>query len=116
MSNSKKQNDDSKSIMKLYNAWRKAEAHACEIGDVVRDDYSKPRFVEATKKSHDLLHELLKPSSSLYGALIKLKIASYYEDYLSDVRDPECTIIAPRAVMSAIEDLESLIDAGNSVA
>jgi hypothetical protein len=113
MRDRKKQNSDSKSIMKLYNAWRKAEARACGMGDIVKDDYSQPRFADAVKKSHDLLHELLKPSSSLYGALIKLKIASYYEDYLRDAEDPECTVIAPRAVVSAIQDLESLIGAGN---
>lgn len=100
----------------LYTAWREAEAHACEICDAVDDDYSHPRFVEASKKSHALLLELLKLSPSLPGALAKLKAACYFEDYLKDAQNPECTIIAPRAVVSAIEDLESLIDASNSAA
>lgn len=98
-----------KSAQALYESWRKAEAHACEICDAVKEDYSHPRFIEASKKSHIMLLKLLKLSPSLHGALVKLKVACYYEDYLKDIADPECTVIAPRAVVSAIQDLESLI-------
>lgn len=98
-----------KGIQDLYTAWHEAELHALRVFDEIKEDYGHPRYVEAHDQAHAILLELLKPSSSLHGALIKLKIASYFEGYLKDIEDPECTVIAPRAVMSAIQDLESLI-------
>ncbi len=97
------------SIQALYHAWWESEISACNICDAVKDDYDHPRFMEATKQSHALLLKLLKLAPSLHGALVKLKIACYYEDYLKDAADPNCTVIAPRAVVSAMQDLESLI-------
>lgn len=109
-------NSDStnKGIQDLYTAWHEAELHALHVFDEVNEDYGHPRYVVAYKQSHTILLELLKPSSSLQGALIKLKIASYFEGYTKDVEDPKCTVIAPRAVLSAIQDLESLLGASNA--
>lgn len=94
---------------RLYLAWREAESRACSIYDAVHDDCSHPRFIEASKKSHELLLELLKPCPSLHAVLSKLQVACYYEDYRTDAADPQCTAVAPRAVVSAIHDLENLI-------
>ena len=105
------QNSDStdEKIQGLYAAWHEAELHALRVFDEVKEDYGHPHYVEAHGQAHAMLLALLEPTSSLHGALIKLKIASYFEDYSKDVEDPECTVIAPRAVLSAIQDLESLI-------
>jgi hypothetical protein len=99
-----------KRIRDLYNAWHEAELRALHVFDEVNEDYEHPRYIEANSQAHAILMELLKPSSSLYGALAKLKIASHCEGYLKDVEDPECTVIAPRAVISAIQDLENIIN------
>jgi hypothetical protein len=96
-------------IQKLYSAWCEAELYACIVFEEIKEDYSHPRYVEAYNKAHAMLLKLLKPSTSLHGALIKLKIASYFEGYLSDVENPECTTVAPQAVISAIQDLETII-------
>jgi len=111
------QNNDStgEKIQGLYAAWHEAELHALRVFDEVKEDYGHPRYVEAHGQAHAMLLALLEPTSSLHGALIKLKIASYFEGYLKDVEDPECTVIAPRAVIAAIQDLESLV-AGNAAA
>ena len=102
-------------IQQLYVDWQEAELHALRVFDDVKEDYGHPRYVEAYGRAHAMLLALLEPSSSLRAALIKLKIASYFEGYQKDVEDPECRVIAPRAVMSAIQDLESLVGAGPSV-
>jgi len=81
--------------------YREAELHALRVFDEVKEDYEHSRYVEAHGQAHAMLLALLEPSSSLQGALIKLKIASYFEGYPKDVEDPGCTVIAPRAVMSA---------------
>jgi len=111
MSGSKKQNSNStdREIQKLYSAWHESELNALRIFDEVNEDYTHPRYVEAHNQSHALLLELLRPSSSIYGALAKLRVASYCEGYLKDAQDPACTIIASRAIVSAIQDLEIIL-------
>lgn len=76
------------SIQWLYTQWHEAETRMCEVCDTVSDDYSHPRFIKAAKKSHALLHELLRLNPSLQGALVKLKIASYYDFSESETKWP----------------------------
>ena len=101
--------DSSESVRELYRAWREAEAKACRIYDEVNDDCSHPRFIEASRKAYELLRELLKPNPSVHAVLSKLQVACYFEDYRTDAANPECTDVAPHAVVSAIHDLETLI-------
>src|SRR5262249_16370632 len=96
-------------VQALFSKWEDAEAYACSICDRVKDDYSQPKFAEADAKTRKLLQQILQLQPSLPGILAKLKVASYCEDYPRDANDPKSTIVAPRAVMAAIHDLESLI-------
>jgi hypothetical protein len=69
-----------------------------------------PRYAEATEHSTRALMDFLcKPTSSLYGILLKLKVACHYDDYVAEALDPACNLIAPRAIVAAMHDMENLI-------
>ena len=101
------QHNSDHAIHELYVAWREAEARAHRVFDEVYDDDSHPRYVEAHTDAHAMLLKLLTPSSSLHGALIKLKIACQYEDFIKESQDLACTYIVPKAIVAALHDLES---------
>lgn len=101
--------DSTENARKLYRMWRKAEARACRIYDESNDDCNHPRFIKASQKADELLCELLKLNPSLHAVLGKLQVACYFEDYRTDAANPHCKDIAPRAVVAAIHDLETLI-------
>ena len=60
----------------LFAAWCAAEFEAHRMLHEVQDDMTDPRYVEAeTHSKKALLDFLRKPTSSLYGILLKLKVA-----------------------------------------
>jgi hypothetical protein len=97
-------------LQELYTTWRTAESKAHRIFEEINDNESDPRYIEAEKESNIALHEFLrKPTSSLQGVLLKLRIACHFEDYMADALDPTCTLIGPRAIVAAMHDLENVI-------
>ncbi len=96
-------------LQELYRTWRRAESKAHDIYEEMNDDYNDPRCIEAERESRIKLHEFLrKPTCSLQGILLKLRVACQFEDYMADALDPTCTLIGPRAIIAAIYDLENL--------
>jgi len=99
-----------KVLQELYNTWRNAESKAHQIFDELNDNESDPRYIEAEKESNIALHEFLrKPTSSLHGILLKLRVACQFEDYMAEALDPTCTLIGPRAIITAMHDLENIV-------
>ena len=97
-------------LQELYTTWRTAESKAHRIFDQTNDDYSDLLYIEAEKQSAAALTELLrKPTSSLHGIMLKLRIACQYEDFMAEALDPACGLVAPRAIVAAMHDLENLI-------
>lgn len=95
---------------KLYSAWRTAEHLAHDILMEVDDDMQHPRYLSATCDSHEKLQKFLSyPESNLTGVLLKLKTACYFEDYATDILDPSNLTVAPRAIIAAVQDLESIL-------
>jgi len=96
-------------LQELYQTWRTAESKAHQIFEEIHDNESDPRYIEAEKDANIALHEFLrKPTSSLRGILLKLRVACQFEDYMADALDPTCTLIGPRAIIAAMHDLENL--------
>ncbi len=99
-----------KVLLDLFNTWQAAESKAHHIFDETNDNYDDPRYIEAEKQSSIALHEFLrKPTSSLHGVLLKLRVACRFEDYMAEALDPTCTLIGPRAIIAAMHDLENLV-------
>jgi len=100
---------DEKIMDDLYKIWREAEAKASRIYEELGEDFTHPRFLEAEQHSRKALFAFFNQrTASLRHILLKLQIASDVEDYLTDAMNPACTTIAPRAVISAVRDLEGL--------
>ncbi len=94
----------------LYKIWRAEESKASRIYEEVGEDFTHPRYLEAEQRSRKALLAFLgQRTASLRHILFKLQIACDVEDYLTDAMNPACTAIAPRAVISAVQDLEGLL-------
>src|SRR5690348_15698286 len=97
-------------IETLYAVWQEAEANMHKILAEVKDDELHPDFIEAALQSDEALHAFLRyPTPSIKGVLLKLKLAANYDDYMESTLDEECKLVAPRAIVAAIRDLESLL-------
>ena len=97
-------------IHRLFTAWREAEQVARTILAEVEDDMAHPRYAIAEARSTKALQDFLhRPTSSLYGILLKLKTACQYDDYVAEALDPACQLVAPRAIVAAMHDLENLL-------
>jgi hypothetical protein len=95
---------------RLFTAWCEAEQAAHIILAEVEDDMSHPRYIAAEACSTKALqHFLQRPASSLYGILLKLKIACQFEDFVAEAIDPAGQLVTPRAVVAAMYDLENLL-------
>lgn len=94
---------------KLYNRWCIAEFEADCLYDELEEDFMHPRFIEAEKRSRDLLFVFLSQRTrSLHHIFLKLQVACETEDYITDARLLNCREVAPYAVVGALEDLEML--------
>jgi len=117
----RQRNSSDIAIQRLFSAWCEKECRSHYILDDVHDNMADPRYAEAAENSTKaLLDFLCKPTSSLYGILLKLKVACHYDDYVAEALDPACNLIAPRAIIAAMHDMENLIivrmgDAGKPI-
>lgn len=94
---------------RLYIAWCELEYEANCIYDEVDEDFTDPRFIEASKKSRKALDIFLRaPTVSLPSIMLKLEIACECEDFYTNAVNPDCPDVAPVAVVGAIRDLENL--------
>ena len=97
-------------IEQLYAAWQEAEANMHKVFAEVNDDELHPDFIEAALQSDEALHAFLRyPPPTIKGVLLKLRIAAQYDDYMEAMLDEECKLVAPRAIVAAIRDLEKLL-------
>jgi len=104
-----------KDIGQLYAAWQEAEANMHKVLAEVNDDELHPYFIEAALQSDEALHAFLRyPTPTIKGILLKLKVAAHYDDYMEAMMDAECKLVAPRAIVAAIRDLEALLAAPRS--
>ena len=94
----------------LFTAWCKAEFNSNLVLNQVGDDMGDPLYVDAAGKSKRALWDFIcNPTSSLYGILLKLKVACHFDDYTKEALDPNCDFVGPRAVVSALHDLENVV-------
>jgi len=101
---------DEKLMNDLYKIWRVEESKASRIYEEFGEDFTHPCYIEAEQRSRKALLAFLgQRTASLQHILFKLQIACDVEDYLTDAMNPACTAIAPRAVISAVRDLEGMI-------
>lgn len=100
----------------LYAEWRKAAHRSGLVLNQVKEDMTDVAYVEAEKQSRDALWKFLcKPTSSLCIISLKLQVACHFGDYFEDALNPANNIVAPRAIVSALNDLQSLIIACQNV-
>ncbi len=97
-------------IHNLFIIWCRAEFYSNLVLNQVEDDMGDPLYVEAVGKSKRALWDFLcTPTSSLYGILLKLKVACHFDDYTKDALDPQNDLVGPRAIVSALHDLENVV-------
>lgn len=94
----------------LFTAWCKAEFQANFVLNQVQEDMLDPRYLDAEKQAQKALWDFLcKPTSSLYGILLKLKVACHFDDYVMEALDPASRLVSPRAIVAAKHDLENIV-------
>jgi hypothetical protein len=99
-------------VEKLFAEWREAETKMHKTLADVNDNEMHPDFIEAALQSDETLYAFLRhPAATIHAVLLKLKIAAHYDDYLDYTMDEECKLVAPRAIVAAIRDLEALLAA-----
>jgi hypothetical protein len=99
-----------KSSNLLFDEWCKAEINSHAVLNQVADDMQHPCYIEAVKQSDKALWNFIcNPTSSLQAILLKLKIACHFDDFSKEALDPANTMVAPRAIISALHDLENIV-------
>lgn len=94
---------------KLYTRWCIAEFEADCLYDELDEDFTDTRVKAACERSRKLLFAFLRqPTASIRHVFLKVQVACDAEDFMSDVRNPDCREIAPYAVVGALEDLKIL--------
>jgi len=94
----------------LFDEWCKAESNSHFVLNQVADDMLHPSYIEAAKQSEQALWNFIcNPTSSLQAILLKLKIACHFDDFSKEALDPANTMVAPRAIISALHDLENIV-------
>lgn len=103
-------NQDETPSHHLFITWCRAEFSANLVLNEVEEDMLDPRYVEAEQQSQKALWDFIcNPTSSLYGILLKLKVACHYDDYVKEALDPASRLVSPRAIVSALHDLENVV-------
>lgn len=94
----------------LFIKWCQAEFNSNLILREVENDMTDPRYGEALNQSQRALWDFIcSPTSSLYGILLKLKVACHFDDYTKDALDPGNSTIGSRAIVAALHDLENVV-------
>ncbi|MDX2073801.1 MAG: hypothetical protein SFX19_05480 [Alphaproteobacteria bacterium] len=97
-------------IHHLFIKWCRAEYHANFILNQTEDEATDPRYLEATNLAQRALWDFVcTPTSSLYGILLKLKVACQFDDYTKEAIHPDSRLISPKAIISALHDLENVV-------
>ena len=91
-------------------AWRIASEAEDRIAKEVNEDKNHPSYIEAQKVSDQALIRLLtSPTKLLHGTLLKLKTAAIIDGSTYDALDGENRLVAPRAIVAAIHDIEHIL-------
>jgi hypothetical protein len=94
----------------LFIKWCRAEYNANLVLHEVSEDMLDQRYIEAEQQAHKALFDFIcNPTRSLFGILLKLKVACQFDDYVSEALDPSSKLVSPRAIVAAKHDLESVV-------
>lgn len=97
-------------IHQLFVKWCRAEFQANLILNQADDETTNPRYQEAAEQAQRALWDFVcTPTSSLYGILLKFKVACQFDDYTKEALHPESRLISPKAIISALHDLENVV-------
>ncbi|MDE3038335.1 MAG: hypothetical protein KGJ21_07810 [Pseudomonadota bacterium] len=96
-------------LQQLYQTWRIAESKAHQIFEEVNDNENDPYYIEVEKESHTALHAFLRhPTTCPHCIRLKLAVACQFEDFVSEALDPDNRLVAGRAIVAVMYDLENL--------
>jgi hypothetical protein len=82
-------------IHQLFTKWCRAEFQANLILNQNGDEVTDPRYLEAAEQAQRALWDFVcTPTSSLYGILLKLKVACQFDDYTTPGADHPAQLAA----------------------